>query len=197
MKGNRSLFIAVGVVAVLILGWWLFGRGGGSGAVDLVDRFDAAEKRPNAGVFTVEDVTIDGETKKSIAVAPGSWAPASSSRSRIPDDGWLRVSVALKQEAWTQEGDGVRFQAVVSDGRASDELFVQDVNPFLNQTDRKWIPVMVDLSAYAGEEVDVILNTYASAPGKGGGLAQRPCGLGRAGDCRPLAAHARPPARTR
>jgi hypothetical protein len=26
---------------------------------------------------------------------------------------------------------------------------------------------MLDLSAYAGEEVDVILNTYGSAPGKG------------------------------
>ena len=46
MKGNRSLFIAVGVVAILILGWWLFGRGGGSGAVELIDRFAAADKRP-------------------------------------------------------------------------------------------------------------------------------------------------------
>ncbi len=56
----------------------------------------------------------------------------------------------------------------MSDGRASDELFIQDVNPFLNQTDRKWIPVMVDLSAYAGEEVDIMLNTNGSPPGKAG-----------------------------
>ncbi len=170
MKGNRSLIIVVGVVAVLILGWWIFGRGGGSGAVELVDRFASAEKRPNAGVFAVEDVTISGETKKGISVSPGIMGSRLIFKTRIPDDGWLRVSVALKQEAWTQEGDGVRFQAVVSDGRASDELFVQDINPFANQTDRKWIPVMVDLSAYAGEEVDVILNTYGSAPGKGADL---------------------------
>jgi hypothetical protein len=167
MKGNRSLFIALGVVAILILGWWLVRRGGGSGAISLVDRFDAAEKRPNPGVFAVENVTIAGETKKSIAVSPGIMGSRLIFKTRIPDDGWLRLSVALKQEAWTQEGDGVRFQAVVSDGRASDELFVQDVNPFLNQTERKWIPLMLDLSAYAGEEVDVILNTYGSAPGKG------------------------------
>ena len=167
MKGNRSLFIAVGVVAILILGWWLFGRGRGSGALSLVDRFDAAVKRPEAGVFAIEDVTIKGETKKSISVKPGIMGSRLIFRSRIPDDGWLRLYVALKQEAWTQEGDGVRFQGVVSDGRASDELFVQDVNPFLNETDRKWIPLMLDLSAYAGEEVDVILNTYGSAPGKG------------------------------
>ena len=166
MKGNRSLFIAVGVIAVLILGWWLFGRGRGAGAISLIDRFETAEKKPNPGVFAIEDVTINGETKKSIAVAPGMGSRLIF-KSRIPDDGWLRVSVGLKQEAWTQEGDGVRFMALVSDGRASDELFVQDVNPFLNQTDRKWIPVMVDLSAYAGEEVDVILNTYGSGPGKG------------------------------
>jgi len=169
MKGNRSLVLAVGVVAVLILGWWLFGRGGGGGAIDLIDRFGSAEKRPNDGVFVVGDVTLNGETKKAIAVAPSAGTRITF-KTRIPDDGWLRVSVGLKQEAWTQEGDGVRFRAIVSDGRASDELFVQDVNPFLNQTDRKWIPVMVDLSAYAGEEVDVMLNTNASTPGKPGDM---------------------------
>jgi hypothetical protein len=166
MKGNRSLYIAVAVVAVLILGWWVFNRGGGSRAVNLVDQFESAEKRPNPGAFTVEDVTINGETKRSIAVTPGMGSRLIF-KSRIPDDGWLRVAVGLKPEAWTQEGDGVRFMALVSDGRASDELFVQDVNPFANATDRKWIPVMVDLSTYAGEEVDVILNTYGSPPGKG------------------------------
>ena len=168
MKGNRSLFIAVGVVAILILGWWLFRSGGGSGAVELIDRFAAADKRPAApGVFALEDVTINNETKKSIAVTP-QIGTRLTFKLRVPDDGWLRVSVGLKPEAWTQEGDGVRFMALVSDGRASDELFVQDVNPFVNQSDRKWIPIMVDLSAYAGEEVDVMLNTYASSPGKAG-----------------------------
>jgi hypothetical protein len=170
MKGNRSLIIVVGVVAALILGWWFFGRGRGSGAVDLIDRFAAAEKRPNAAAFAIEDVTIAGETKKSIVIVPPVVGTRLIIKTRIPDDGWLRVSVALKPEAWTLEGDGVRFMALVSDGRASDELFVQDINPFANATDRKWIPVMVDLSAYAGEEVDVILNTYGSAPGKGADL---------------------------
>ena len=164
MKGSRSLFIVVGIIAILILGWWLYGRRG-SEAVTLTDRFDVAQKKPAPETFKVEDVTINGETKKSIAVAAGMGSRLVF-KARIPDDGWLRVSVALKQEAWTQEGDGVRFLALVSDGRSSDELFIQDVNPFANPTDRKWIPVMVDLSAYAGEEVEVILNTYGSAPGK-------------------------------
>lgn len=167
MQGNRSLFVVVGAVAALVLGWWLFGRSGGAGAFELIDQFAAADKRPPApGIFALEDVTIKGETKRAIAVTP-SIGTRLTFKTRVPDDGWLRVAVGLKEEAWTQEGDGVRFMAIVSDGRASDELFVQDVNPFLNPTDRKWVPVMVDLSAYAGEEVDIMLNTYASAPGKG------------------------------
>ena len=169
MKGNRSLFVVLGIVAVLIIGWFIFGRGGTASSVQLIDRFDAAEKRPNPAAFTVEDVTLNGETKKSIVVTP-SVGTRLIFKHHVPDDGWLRVSVGLKQEAWTQEGDGVRFMALVSDGRSSDELFVQDINPFQNQTDRKWVPVMVDLSAYAGEDVDIILNTFASAPGKGGDL---------------------------
>src|SRR5262245_55200940 len=115
MKGNRSLFIVIGVLAVVILGWWLLRRGGAGAAIDLVSRFDAAEKKPNAGVFTIEDVTINGDTKKSIAVAP-SLGSRLIFKTRVPDDGWLRVNVALKPEAWGQEGDGVRFMVLVSDG---------------------------------------------------------------------------------
>jgi hypothetical protein len=169
MKGNRSLFIVVGVVAVLIAGWWFFWRGGSSHAVSLIDRFDAADKRPKdpPGLFAVEDVTIKGETKKAITIKP-TVGTRLTFKTHVPDDGWLRVSVGLKEEAWTLEGDGVRFMALVSDGRASDELFIQDVNPFANQNDRRWIPVMVDLSAYAGEDVDIMLNTYGSPPGRAG-----------------------------
>jgi hypothetical protein len=170
MKGNRSIFIAVGIVVILLLGWWLVRRSGTGGGIDLMTRFEAADKRPpDPNVFTVEDVTINGETKRAIAVAPSAGTRLTF-RTRIPDDGWLRVFMGLKQEAWTLEGDGVRFMVLVSDGRASDELFTQDVNPIANQSDRKWTPVMVDLSAYAGEEVDVIFNTFASPPGRVGDL---------------------------
>jgi hypothetical protein len=169
MKGNRSLFIVVGVVAVLIAGWWFFWRGGSSHAVALIDRFDTADKRPKepADLFAVEDVTINNETKKSITIKPTTGTRITF-RTRVPDDGWLRVAVAMKPEAWTLEGDGIRFMALVSDGRESDELFIQDVNPAANPNDRRWIPVMVDLSAYAGEDVDIMLNTYGSTPGKPG-----------------------------
>lgn len=165
MKGNRSLFIVVGVVAVLIAAWWLFWRTGSSAAISLVDRFDSAEKSPGEpGLFAVEDVTIDGQVKKSITVKP-TVGTRIKFKTHVPDNAWLRVSVALKPEAWTLEGDGIRFRAIVSDGRSSNELFVQDINPFRTSNDRRWIPLMVDLSGYAGEEVDIMLNTNAGLPG--------------------------------
>jgi hypothetical protein len=40
------------------------------------------------------------------------------------------------------------------------------MDPFHNKNDRRWIPVAVDLSAYAGDEVEVIFNTNVSVPGK-------------------------------
>ncbi len=166
MKGNRAVLTAIVLVVVIIAGWWLFRRGGGAGAADLIASFDTAEKRPNATLFQVADVDLNGETRKAIAVAPALgtrliW------KLRIPDDGWLRVAVGIKPEAWDTEGDGVLFRVGVSDGRTYEPLFSQHVTPFTNKGDRRWIPVMVDLSAYAGEEMEVIFNTNSSEPGKG------------------------------
>ena len=167
MKGNRAVLTAIVVVVVLILGWWLFGRGGGGGRVDLVERFTEAQKRPNAELFSVTDATLAGVTKKAIAVNPTAGSRVTW-KVRVPDDGWLWVSVGMKPETWQQEGDGVKFLVGVSDGRAFEPLFEQHLNPFANHGDRKWVDVRVDLSTYAGEEVELVFNTYASLPGQGG-----------------------------
>lgn len=169
MKGNRAVLTAVVVVLALVVGWWLFGRGGGEGSVNLIDRFETAEKRPSPETFSVVDATLGSEAKRAIAVSP-----VVGSRLRykvtVPEDGWLWVSVGMRPESWEKEGDGIRFLVGVSDGRAFEELFAQHVNPFANPGDRKWIPVRVDLSTYAGEEVEIFFNTYASV---GGGPDQR------------------------
>ncbi len=167
MKGNRAVLTAVVVVVVLVAGWWLFKRGGGGGRVDLIERLADAEKRPAPEVFTVTEATLAGVTKKAIAIAPVAGSRITW-KVLIPDDGWLWVSVGLKPEAWELEGDGVKFLAGISDGRAFEPLFEQHVNPFANQGDRKWVDVRVDVSNYAGEEVSLMLNTYASLPGQGG-----------------------------
>lgn len=164
MKGNRAVLAAVLGVVLLAAGWWLFSRGPNAEPVDLVGQFESAEKRPAGGTFEVIDADLNGQTQRAIYTVPASRL---TYKVQVPEDAWLRVSVGTKPESWTAEGDGVLFRVGVSDGRVYDELFTQHVNPFGNAGDRKWIPVWVDLSAYAGEEVSVIFNTNTSPAGKG------------------------------
>ena len=161
MKSNRAALAAVIVIVVLAAGWWLFGRRGSADRVDLIEQLPNAAKQPAAASFTVADITINGETHKAIDADPPTrltW------KVRIPADAWLRVHVGMKPESWTAEGDGVLFFVVASDGRTDEKLFEQYVNPFANPGERKWIPVMVDLSQYAGEEMSIIFNTRSSPP---------------------------------
>ena len=166
MKGNRAVLTAVVIVVLVIVGWWLFFRGGRAGGIDLIATFDQAQKRPSPDLFSVVDADLAGETKRAIAINPTTgtrlvW------KVRVPDNGWLWVSVGMKPESWEKEGDGVKFLVGVSDQRAFEPLFEQHLNPFANSGDRKWLPVRVDLATYAGEEVDLIFNTYSSPPGAG------------------------------
>jgi hypothetical protein len=168
MKGNRAVLTVAVIVLVAVVGWALFRRGTPGERIDLIEQFPGADKRGASGkIAEVIDVELAGEKKRAIYVPPNS---SNSSRFiwklRVPDDAWLRVAVGMKPEAWDKEGDGVLFRFGVSDGRTYDPLFTQHVNVFGRQADRRWIPVMVDLAPYAGEEVELIFNTNASEPGK-------------------------------
>jgi hypothetical protein len=164
MKENRAVIAAVVIVTLGIAGWWLVKRSGRGVSVDLISTFDTAGKSPAGGTFAVMDADINGDTKRAIFTMPPTrltW------KLLIPDDAWLKLSVATKPETWEKEGDGVLFFVGVSDGRAFDQLFTLHLDPHANKGERRWIPVTVDLSAYAGEEVELHFNTRASAPGKG------------------------------
>ena len=163
MKGNRAAIAVVVAVVLLAAGWWIFGRGDSAARVDLIEQLNGATKQPASATFPVSDVTINGETHKAIEATPPTrltW------KVRIPDDAWLRVHVGMKPESWAAEGDGALFFVVISDGRSDEKLFEQYVNPFANTGERKWIPVMVDLSQYAGEEMNLIFNTRVGQPGR-------------------------------
>ena len=155
---NRLVLTVVVLAVILLLGWWLFRGNRGEERRDLVAAFDAAKKQPDPALFALEEVTLKGESKRSISVMPSAGARLTY-RIRVPDDGWFFVSLGLKPEAWEKEGDGVNFMVGISDGVAYDELLAQYVNPYGDPTNRRWIPVYVDISAYSGEEVDLILNT--------------------------------------
>lgn len=165
MKGNRAVVAVVAAVVLLVAGWWLFSRGSATVSVNLIERFDTAKKAPAEGALEVIDADLNGERQRAISAPPDTRLTYTV---QVPDDAWLKVAVGLKPEVWELEGDGVLFFVGVSDGAQFEELFNQHVNPFANPGDRKWIPVWVDLSAYAGEEVELIFNTRTGPAGKAG-----------------------------
>ena len=160
---NRAILTAVVLLVLIVVGVWLFKRSNRGPAIDLIALFESAQKRPAGGTFEIVEADLNGDKKRAIFTAPASriiW------KIRIPEDGWLMVALGLKPESWNQEGDGVLFRIGVSDGRVFEDILTQHIDPFHNKGERRWVPVAVDLSAYAGEEVEVIFNTNVSVPGK-------------------------------
>lgn len=168
MKGNRAVYAAIAIVLLVAAGWWLFGRRGAGSTVDLLEQFPSAKKQPADSVFAIADITLESTTKRAIA---STGASRLTYRVTVPADAWLRVDVGMKPETWTVQNDGAYFYVVVSDSRTADTVYSQHVHPFANQGDRKWMPAFVDLSAYAGEQVDVILNVRAGAGGRSSNYA--------------------------
>jgi hypothetical protein len=59
----------------------------------------------------------------------------------------------------------VLFRIGVSDGHRYSELLTRHVDPRRVHEDRGWLPVTLDLSAWGGRQVELILNTNSSPPG--------------------------------
>ena len=144
----------------------LAGCRGSGDRIDLLGRFAEAHKAPDAVLFSLIDAELNGERHRAVAVAP---APGSrlSWRVIVPRSAWLWVSIGMQPEAWTGEGDGVKFTATVTDGATTTPLFEQHLHPFASAGDRKWFPIRVSLAPYAGREVEVVFSTAASANGAG------------------------------
>ncbi len=138
--------------------------------IDLIDRFDDATKTSDLTLeraFEVAELAIDDRSRRVIGAHPISRL---SWRVRIPEDAWLRTSVALKPGAWGLEGDGVLFRVGVARGETIEVLASRYVDPRGDPADRAWIPMRVDLSSFAGQELDVMLGTD---PGLDGSVDSR------------------------
>jgi hypothetical protein len=169
MFRNRWLILVAVIVVVGLLVWGWQRSGGRSTSIDLISLLPSAEKRtgqiPKDEAITVATFAINGDSKPCIL---------QPSTSRIifkltpPADAWFSASIAVDPAVWDKEGDGVLFRMGVSDGKNTyEELLNQAVNPVANPNDRRWIPVALDLSEYAGRNVEIILNINASVSGSG------------------------------
>jgi len=151
-------FVAGLVVGVAVLwGWSYLGSHRGEATMDLVAMLDQASlRRPGPEVFAVRRVTVGADTRAGIAVAQASRVAWDLT---VPAGAWVEAHLALEESAWNQPGDGVLFRIGVSvDGRY-DELLTQALNPSGVPADRRWVPVEIDLTPYAGRQVSLILNT--------------------------------------
>jgi len=138
------------------------------GALDLLARFPDAEKRTTMPSleegFDLQAVTIRGERKRSLFAPPFSrviWTVP------IPDRAVLRTAAALRPDAWEHPTDGALFRVGIADRETYTEFFKQMIRPHDDPADRRWVPVEVDLSPYAGRTVKVIFNTEPGPHGAG------------------------------
>ena len=100
MKRNRAVLTAVVVLVVAIAGWWLFRRGSGASASICWRTFDTARRSGRRRRSASIDATLEGETKQAIAAPPNGRIIFHVT---VPDDGWLKVSLGMKPEAWTRK----------------------------------------------------------------------------------------------
>jgi hypothetical protein len=160
-RRTKLLIGGLGVVA-LAVAYFALRPSGDRVAIDLIEQLPMAkDRRPSADVFSVVDATLAGKREQAILTKQPSRIKYNVT---VPDEAWLKFSLGLLEESWTIPGDGVLFQIGVSSGPEYVELLSLVVNPYGNPTDRGWQPLVLDLSQFAGENVDLIFNTYASPP---------------------------------
>lgn len=158
---KRSVWVIGSVVLLVGLVAWLVLRPKSENvAIDLVAQFPSAvEKRPAPETFSLIDATVAGVTKRAIYTKDSSRIAWNVT---MPDNAWLLVSAALTEEAWPVEGDGVLFRISANDN----ELLNVVINPFRDPSVRKWQDFQIDLSEFAGQNLNLFLKTNASASGR-------------------------------
>ena len=158
-----------GLAGALIVGGlvaWLARRPGPppTATEDLVVALPTATlRRPSPDVFQVVEASLGGQSKPAILVTGSSRLVYSI---EIPYGAALRVSLGLPEDTWTVEADGVLFRILLAAPSELDQrqLFSRLVAPNKTPTDRGWHDIEVDLSAYAGQRVELFFNTNANPP---------------------------------
>ena len=160
----RYYVVGAAIGVLILVAWWL-SQSNQVDHLDLVDHLpNATQQRPSPESFLVQDIRLNGETKRSIYVAEPSRLIFTET---MPADAWLSVNLGVREAAWEREGGGVLFMVGVSHAGRYQELVSLVVNPRANPADRQWLPVLLDLSPWAGLQVELILNTREPHEGAG------------------------------
>jgi hypothetical protein len=169
---NKNVVAALAGLAVVVavVAFWMLRTGGPTAAVDLISQLPQAWQRstwaePGDTPFTVMAVTLAGETHQAIFSPPHSrirW------KVEVPRRATFEVFYGLREDAWTAQGNGAQFRVGVSDGRTYEEYLREVVNPAGRERDRRWLSATIDLSAYEGQSVEIVVNTDPGPPNDAG-----------------------------
>ena len=141
----------------LLVAWRQMTVGPERTVFDFVGQVPAASlRRPSADVFAVREVAVAGSSKRAITVDQPSRIAWDLT---VPAHARIEVDLALQESAWTRRGDGVLFRIGIAFEGKYEELVTRVVNPHAQLHDRRWVPVAVDLSPYAGRAASLIFNT--------------------------------------
>ncbi len=87
----------------------------------------------------------------------------------IGDDAVMDFFIAMRQDSWKEEGDGVRFvieaETIIRDVTNIIQLFDKYIDPKNNQEDRKWFHEQIPLDQVSNQYISLIMKTL---PGKKG-----------------------------
>ena len=158
--------IALGVVVAAIVVFYFVRHNGRETVVtDLVAALPTAtDKRPTPDTFSMMDATIGGQQKRAIFVKGPSRLVYTIN---VPENAQFKVSLGLLEDGWKTPGDGVLFRVLATPTNGNqDELLNLDINPYGNPSDRSWHDLSIDLSEYAGETIQLFLNTNSSPPSR-------------------------------
>jgi hypothetical protein len=169
MSRNRLVAAVVAIVAVGVVVWFYTTRTAEAVAIDLTASFESAEKRSLmdlAQAFQVRTMDINGDVRSGIFMHPPSRL---TYKLTVPERAWLKTAIGIAPQMWTQDGvDGVIF-AIGVGSEGYHELMNRHLDPAHSSSDRTWAPILIDLSAYAGKEIELVFNTRTSPPGADNG----------------------------
>jgi hypothetical protein len=122
-------------------------------------RIRAADGSALGGAVALGAPTIAGEQRPWLFMHPPSSVEL---RLDVPPRTVFQAGLGIDPAAWGQPDEGgVRFLVEVDDGRGPQALLSATLRPGVDAADRGWRFAQVDLGAYAGRRVTLVLRTEA------------------------------------
>jgi hypothetical protein len=133
---------------------------------DFIANRAVTERLVDPALFKVERWEILGKSEEVLFAHP---APSGSTAlvypMKIEPRTFFVSDLAMAPQAWSMAGDGVTFSVYLEDDAGIKMLYSRYIDPKHQEQDKNWLPVRVDLSAFAGKLVRVILVTGSGPAG--------------------------------